>query len=233
MGRRVWQPPPAGFLRHAPGARPYGRDAGPPLAFPRRRVLPCRRLGAGIPASNAGPRPPRPETDPMPETPEGLLDRLARAGLAARTVHHPPLHTVAESKALRGELPGTHVKNLFLRAKSGGFWLVVLEEDRVVAINALARRLGAGRVSMGSAEELWAVLGVRPGAVTPLALVNAAPGGIRVVLDARLLRDGPVNVHPLVNTATTALAPEDLLAFLRGLGHAPEIVDLDAPDAPG
>ena len=163
------------------------------------------------------------------ETPEGLLQRLARAGIAARTVHHPPLHTVAESKVLRGDLPGFHVKNLFLRAKSGTAWLVVLEEDRTVSINALARRLDAGRVSMGSAEDLWATRGVRPGAVTPLALVNAPPGSVACAIDSMLLRGGPVNVHPLVNTATTALAPEDLLSFLRGLGHAPLRLDLDEP----
>lgn len=159
-------------------------------------------------------------------TPEELLARLEAAGIEARTVRHPPLFTVAESRALRGELPGLHSKNLFLRRKEGGFALAVLEEGRQVSVNELARRAGWGRVSMGSAEELRATLGVEPGSVTPFGLVHAAPGTIRVVLDAALAEaEVPVWFHPLVNTASTALAPEALLRFLRGLGHEVAVLD--------
>mgnify|MGYP001810359015 CR=1 FL=1 len=68
----------------------------------------------------------------MAETPEGLLARLAAAGIAAETRHHPPVFTVAESRALRGELPGGHTKNLFLKpAKGEGpYLLATLEEER-------------------------------------------------------------------------------------------------------
>lgn len=167
----------------------------------------------------------------MPETPESLLARLKAAGIPAVTHRHPPLHTVAESQALRGDLPGLHVKNLFLRAKPPQpFLLVVAEENAPLSINALARRLGTGRLSMASAEELWERLGVRPGSVTPLALVNAAPGSVRTVIDRRLLEGaGPVNVHPLTNEVTTALAPADLRRFIEGLGHALEPLDLAEP----
>ncbi|MFC7737532.1 prolyl-tRNA synthetase associated domain-containing protein [Roseomonas sp. GCM10028921] len=167
----------------------------------------------------------------MPETPEPLLARLEAVGIPAVTHHHPPLHTVAESQALRGDLPGLHVKNLFLQAKPPQpFLLVVAEENAPLSINALARRLGTGRLSMASAEELWERLGVRPGSVTPLALVNAAPGSVRTVIDRRLLEGaGPVNLHPLTNEATTALAPADLRRFVEALGHALEPLDLAEP----
>ena len=96
----------------------------------------------------------------MPETPEGLQARLASAGIAAETRHHPAVFTVAESKDLRGTLPGGHTKNLFLRPAKGdgSFLLATLEESRQVSINALARMAGSGKVSMGSAEELMGVL---------------------------------------------------------------------------
>jgi len=170
----------------------------------------------------------------MPISSEALLAMLEREGIEAATHRHPPLHTVAESQALRGALPGLHVKNLFLRAKPPHpFLLVVAEEDAPLSINALARRLGTGRLSMASAEELYEGLGVRPGSVTPLALVNAAPGAVRTVIDRRLLEgEGPVNVHPLTNEATTAMAPADLLRFLEGLGHRLEAIDLPAGPAP-
>jgi len=169
-----------------------------------------------------------------PETPEGLLARLAGLGIETRTVRHPPLFTVEQSKALRGELPGGHSKNLFLRpAKGEGpFLLVVLEEDRKVSVNALARALGAGRVSFADAAALMAQLGVEPGAVTPFGMVNAEPGAVRIAID-RALAEAPglVHFHPLTNAATTAIRPADLIRFLRHLGHAPEI--FDPPDAPG
>ena len=165
----------------------------------------------------------------MAETPEGLLARLAAAGIAAETRHHPPVFTVAESRELRGELPGGHTKNLFLKpAKGEGpFLLATLEEERQVSINALARIAEAGKVRMASAEELMDTLGVPPGSVTPLGLVNAVPGTVRFVIDRHLLEGFErIWVHPLTNAASTGLAPADLLAFLAGLGHRAVPLDL-------
>jgi Ala-tRNA(Pro) deacylase len=165
----------------------------------------------------------------MPETPEGLVARLLAAGIAHKVTHHPAVFTVAESQALRGKLEGGHAKNLFLRPKSGPYLLAVLEEERQVSVNALGRAAGAGRVSFADAAALMEHLGVEPGSVTPFGLVNAAPGAVRVVFDRHLVEDfAQINVHPLTNTATVTIAPQDLLGFLRACGHAPEILDLDA-----
>jgi len=165
----------------------------------------------------------------MPETPENLLALLESAGIDAETRHHPAVFTVAESQDLRGTLPGGHTKNLFLRpAKGDGpFLLATLEESRQVSINALARMAEAGKISMGSAEELMAILGLTPGSVTPFGLVNASPARIRFVMDAGLMRHARIWVHPLVNTASTGLAPQDLLRFLVGLGHEARLLELD------
>jgi Ala-tRNA(Pro) deacylase len=167
-----------------------------------------------------------------PETPEGLLARLAALGIEAETVRHAPVFTVAESKALRGALPGAHTKNLFLApAKGEGpFLLVTLEEERTVSVHALARAVGAPRMAMGSAAQLMAALGVPPGAVTPFGLVNAAPGSVRFVID-RALAEAPGRIwgHPRANDASTGLRPADLLRFLRHLGHAPEVFDPPPP----
>ncbi len=161
-----------------------------------------------------------------PMTPEALLQRLEAMGIAARTVAHPPLHTVEESKALRGTLPGGHTKNLFLRNKKGQMWLVTSLEDRPLDLKKVGELLGAGRLSFGSAERLMRHLGVLPGAVTPLAVVNDAPGAVTLVLDAGLLEHDLINVHPLTNTRTTALVPGDLVRFLEAAGHPPQVVDL-------
>lgn len=163
-----------------------------------------------------------------PVTPEDLLARLAELGIAQTTVAHPPLYTVEESKALRGQLPGLHIKNLFLRNKKGAMWLVTCLEDRPVDLKRLGEVLGAGRFSFGSADRLMRHLGVRPGAVTPFAVINDKGGEVRMVLDRALIGREPVNAHPLVNDRTTAISGDDLVRFLGAHAHMPEPLDFDS-----
>lgn len=162
-----------------------------------------------------------------PGTEEEVLARLAALGIEQRTFHHDPVHTVVESKALRGDLGGSHIKNLFLRNKKGGMWLVTCQEDRQIDLKALGARIGAGRLSFASAERMMKFLGVRPGAVTPLAVMNDHGGNVTMVLDKAVLGAPTVNVHPLHNAATTVVDPPGLLRFLEAMDHAPDIVDLD------
>lgn len=158
-------------------------------------------------------------------SPQQLLSRLDELGIAHRTVEHPPVFTVEEAKALRGNLPGHHIKNLFLRNKKEEMWLIVALEDRAIDLKRLGERLGAGRFSFGSPERLKRHLGVDPGSVTPLSAINDVDHKVRVVLDRGLTEGGPVNAHPLVNNMTTALTLADLLRFFAATGHSPEWLD--------
>ena len=157
--------------------------------------------------------------------PQQLFARLDQLGIAHRTVEHPPVFTVEEAKALRGHLPGHHIKNLFLRNKKEEMWLVVALEDRAIDLKRLGEVLGAGRFSFGSAERLKRTLGVEPGSVTPLALINDESRAVRLALDRGLGDGEPVNVHPLVNTMTTAMAGADLQLFFAATGHEPRWLD--------
>jgi Ala-tRNA(Pro) deacylase len=166
----------------------------------------------------------------MPITPADLFAALDRLGIAHPTVNHPPLFTVEQSQGLRGQIPGGHTKNLFLRDKKGALFLVTAEEDATIELKSLHRRLGAtGRFSFGSAELLMETLGVAPGAVTPLAAINDTEGRVTVVLDAGLMEHAVINCHPLANTMTTSLARADLVRFLEETGHPPRIVAVTGP----
>ncbi len=155
-----------------------------------------------------------------------LFRRLDELGLEHRTHAHAPLYTVEQSRALRGDLPGVHIKNLFLRDKKRRMWLLTVLESREIDLKALRRRLGAqGTLSFGSAELLMEHLGVIPGAVTPFAVINDRAGKVSMVLDEAVLAHGPVNAHPLRNDRTTAIAPQDLVRFLEAEGHPPELLD--------
>ena len=157
--------------------------------------------------------------------PQQLFARLDQLGIAHRTVEHPPVFTVEDAKALRGNLPGHHIKNLFLRNKKEEMWLVVALEDRAIDLKRLGEVLGAGRLSFGSGDRLKRTLGVEPGSVTPLSLVNDEACAVQLVLDRGVADGGLVNAHPLVNTMTTALAPADLLRFFEATGHTPRWLD--------
>src|ERR1700732_4099111 len=161
-----------------------------------------------------------------PMRPEDLFAHFDALGIVHRTYSHPPVFTVAEAAALRGSLPGGHCKSLFLKDRKGGLWLAVVLEDRRLDLNALSTRLGAPRFSFASPELLQGVLGVTPGSVTPFALVNDHERRVAVVLDADMLKHDPLNYHPLVNTATSAIAPADLLRFIAACAHQPRSVAL-------
>jgi Ala-tRNA(Pro) deacylase len=167
-----------------------------------------------------------------PLTQDQLFARLDLLGIAHRTYCHPPVFTVPEAVALRGALPGGHCKSLFLKDKKGGLWLVVALEGRPIDLKRLALSLGAPRFSFGNPALLFATLGVHPGSVTPFALGNDMAQQVRVVLDRDMLKQDPLNYHPLENDKTTAIAPADLLRFIAACGHPPLIVDLTAIAAP-
>jgi len=162
----------------------------------------------------------------MAATPEDLFRRLEELGIRTATHSHPPLYTVEESKRLRGDLPGGHCKNLFLRDRRKAMWLVVALEDTAIDLKALPGLIGSDRLSFGSAERLAEALGVTPGSVTPFALLNDAGRQVNVVLDERMLGFDPLNFHPLTNAMTTAIAPADLVRFVEACGHSPRIVAL-------
>jgi len=160
----------------------------------------------------------------MPKTPDQLFAAFDALGIKHHTVKHPPLFTVEQSRALRGQIPGGHTKNLFLRDKKHALYLVVVLENAEIDLKGLHRRLGAtGRFSFGSADLLREVLGVEPGAVTPFGAINDAEARVTVVLDAAMMENETLNYHPLVNTMTTSIGRDDLVKFLESTGHMPRI----------
>ncbi len=162
----------------------------------------------------------------MPTTPDQLLQHLNDLGINTTVTRHDAVFTVEQARALRGEIPGGHCKNLFLKDKKGTLWLIVCLEDAAIDLKALPARIGAARISFGSADLLREVLGVEPGSVTPFALINDTTHQVNVVLDDTMMQKHVVSYHPLVNTATVTLTPDDLLKFIASCGHEPRTVTL-------
>ena len=165
----------------------------------------------------------------MPKTPDELFAFLQKLGIGVRTVSHPPLFTVADSQALRGEIPGGHTKNLFLKDKKGNFFLITVGEETEVDLKQIHHVIGAAsRVSFGKPEALMEHLGVIPGAVTAFGLINDKKGAVKFVIDDALMEHETINAHPLTNEATTSIAAGDMLRFARATGHEPAILKVSA-----
>jgi Ala-tRNA(Pro) deacylase len=160
-----------------------------------------------------------------------LYALLDANGIAYGHHTHPPLFTVEDSQALRGELPGGHVKNMFMKDKKGAVWLATCLEDRQIRIRDLEKEVGAKGLSFGKPELLWELLGVLPGAVTPFGLINDTGHRVNVALDVQMLDRDPLNFHPLVNDATTTVTRDGFLRFLELTGHWPVLVDFDRLEA--
>jgi Ala-tRNA(Pro) deacylase len=165
----------------------------------------------------------------MPKTPEELLGFLEEYGIETATIRHPPLHTVAESRQLRGEIDGGHTKNLFLKDKKDSYFLVTALEDAEIDLKRIHALIGAsGRVSFGRPVQLMELLGVAPGSVTVFGAINDVGHKVSIVLDSDLMEHEVINGHPLTNEATTSIRRDDLLRFLSLTGHEPAILKVSA-----
>ena len=174
---------------------------------------------------------------------------LREHGIEPERHAHPAVMTVEESERLVPTLPGAKTKNLFLRDKKGRrHFLVTVPHDvavdldalaaalgvggvgfaSAVDLNALGAALGAGRLGFASPERLMRHLGITPGSVSLLALVNDREHAVEFIVDRRLWDAPAVQAHPLVNDATMVIAHSDLERFLAATGHVPRVVAIPA-----
>ena len=162
----------------------------------------------------------------MLKTQEELLSILDNLDIAYTNHEHPPVYTVEEAALHHDGIEGAHSKNLFFKDKKKHLFLVVTLDEKPVVIKEMAKKIGAKSPSFGKPELLDEVLGVIPGAVTPLAVVNAGSHPLKVVLDEEMMENDLLNFHPLVNTATTTIGSKDLVKFLQHCNIDFEIVRL-------
>lgn len=157
-----------------------------------------------------------------------LFAFLDAHGVAHSTLIHPPVFRVEEGLEIKAALPGGHTKNLFLKDAKGQLWLISALGETAIDLKRLHTVIGSGRLSFGSPDLMAQTLGVTPGSVTALGLINDADRRVRFVLDAALAQADPVNFHPLGNDATTAISQDGLRRFLAALRITPMIVDFTA-----
>ena len=156
-----------------------------------------------------------------------LLAWMAANGVDQTTHDHPAVFRVDEGLELKAAMPGAHTKNLFLKDKKGRLWLISARQDTVIDLKRAPAAMGSDRLSFGNEGLLYETLGLTPGSVTALGLINDPDRRVTFVLDRALWEADVVNFHPLTNTATTALAQADFRRFLTLIGREPVVVDFD------
>ena len=162
----------------------------------------------------------------LPTTPDSLYKLLDDLRIKFKVFDHPPFFTVNEAKKYRSNMRGFHTKNLFLRDKKKKSYLVIAHEDTKIDLNLLTEIMKSSRLSFGSKERLFEELGVFPGAVTPLSVVNNTKKDINIFLDVKMLGQDTIFCHPLVNDRTISLSYNSLLIYFDYLGLSFETVSL-------
>ncbi len=160
-------------------------------------------------------------------TPSDIYRFLDDLGVEYGKCEHPAVFTVEESSRLVPELPGTPTKNLFIRdGKGRRHFLIVVGHDKSVDLKSLGERLEAGKLSFASPQRLQKHLGLEPGSVSILGIVNDSEGNVELVIDRAVWESDAVQCHPLVNTATVIIPRAGLRRILEHTGHAPRVLDV-------
>ncbi|MCB1455691.1 MAG: prolyl-tRNA synthetase associated domain-containing protein [Nitratireductor sp.] len=167
----------------------------------------------------------------FPATPDDLFALLDELAIVHKTLQHEAVFTVEESGHIKGQLPGGHTKNLFVKDKKDNYFLIVAEGSARIPMNHVHPLIGAqSRVSFANSERLMEFLGVEPGSVTAFAPINDRQNKVRVIIDEPLFEHDLINCHPLTNTMTTTISRADLLRFLAHVGHEPTIIRLSTTE---
>lgn len=156
-----------------------------------------------------------------------LYQLLEQLGISYEYHEHPEAPTIEIAMQYWEDIDATHCKNLFFRNHKGNkHYLVLLECSQALDIHDLEKRLMQGKISFASPERMDKYLGVRPGSVTPFALINDTSKHVHVFIDRNLLAAKKVSFHPLVNTASLIISKDDLIKFLDYQGNTYEFLEL-------
>jgi len=156
----------------------------------------------------------------------GLMADLDALEISHQVFEHEAVFTVEESRSIKTNIDCLHTKNLFLKDAGGAFFLLTVPTEARIDLKRVHPIISCRRLSFGKPDAMEYLIGVTPGSVTPLAMINAEPGTITLVLDKSLAGYEPVGVHPLRNTATVTLTGFDILRLAHHWGHEPQVANL-------
>nr|MDD6334900.1 YbaK/EbsC family protein [bacterium] len=147
---------------------------------------------------------------------------------------HRPVYTMEDAAAIRSQLMDVpHCKNLFVepvRRAEGRKFLYVLQEHKRADLRYTGQQIGTTKLQLLKPDVLMDMLGVIPGAVSPLALVHPGARPITVLIDRDVMGQDKVCFHPGINTASLCLSTADFKRYLDFVGNPVVLVDAPQPE---
>ena len=143
-----------------------------------------------------------------------ILHLFTEKSLDFQIHEHQPLYTVEDSENLRGSIEGSHTKNLFLKNKKSDFFLFSCEEKASVDLKRFSKSIDAKNLSFANENYLKKYLGIKPGSVSPYALLNDTQNVVNFYLDEKLVKSDIINYHPLINTTTISIRTKDFINLI-------------------
>ncbi|HEY4304944.1 MAG TPA: prolyl-tRNA synthetase associated domain-containing protein [Gemmatimonadaceae bacterium] len=154
-------------------------------------------------------------------------ETLTTLGIPFERVEHAPVFTCDEAYAAMPGHDSVQTKNIFLRDKRGRRHLLLITTcERTVDVKKFAEQSDADRLSFASPERMMKYLGVEPGSVTVLGLINDTENGVELYVDRDVWNAPLWRCHPLVNTATLVIPRSGIEKFLAHTGHRAHVIEL-------
>lgn len=143
-------------------------------------------------------------------------------------VDHDAAATIADCELVDGELGTKMCKNLFLcNSQKTTFYLLLMPGDKHFKTKEVSHSLGISRLSFAPEEYLYSLMGLCPGAVTVLGLINDKDKSVNLLIDKDIMAQEYLGCHPCVNTASLKIKMSDILEkFLPSTGHTPTVIEL-------
>jgi Ala-tRNA(Pro) deacylase len=155
-----------------------------------------------------------------------LLEELKKLGIEYKYISHPAVFTSDQANEITPDFKGAHCKNLFVKDKTNQKWLLTIPDDKKTDLKHVATIIGSKRLSFCNADEMMECLGVTPGSVTPLAVINDTKHKVILYIDKTVMDWAIINCHPMINTATISISKDDFKTFIAFTNHDLNIAEL-------
>ena len=157
-----------------------------------------------------------------------IFDYLDEKNIWHEITEHEAVFSMEEAISVELPYPQCDAKNLFIRDdKKRNYYMITVCGPKRVDLKEFRQEHGTRRLSFASAEDLWKLIHIKPGSVSPLGLLNNQQCNVKLYLDGDFFRKpGIIGIHPNDNTATVWLKADDLKNLVENHGNEVEIVDL-------
>lgn len=155
-----------------------------------------------------------------------IYQYLTDRGISFEATEHPAVYNMEQLEAITLPHPEAEAKNLFIRDdKKRNYYLITVPGDKRVDLKVFQQQQGLRKLSFASSDDLMSILGLIPGAVTPLGLLNDEAHRVQLYLDTSF-ENRLIAIHPNDNTATLCLQTNDLLRILGDAGATVHVVQI-------